>query len=199
MPIIRTKDGFLEELKKYINFNSKSNICSEFESEIKVEERTEDGKGEIYLDISNKDKDVFFVKINHCQNHTIGTENNHNDGIVLKVNLNINEIAVYFFELKKNLRFNKLETASKQLANAYKLISYLQLEKCFNVSYTFCIAYDEDNLKIDADALKTSNRYNSQLFTSVYENKNTIPIMMAFCKYYEFNFIKIKFGKRIKI
>jgi hypothetical protein len=60
MPIIRTKDGFLEELKKYINFNSKSNICSEFESKIKVEERTEDGKGEIYLDISDRDKDVFF-------------------------------------------------------------------------------------------------------------------------------------------
>ena len=61
MSIIRTKDGFLEELKKYINFNSKSNICSEFESKIKVEERTEDGKGEIYLDISDRDKDVFFV------------------------------------------------------------------------------------------------------------------------------------------
>ena len=41
MSIIRTKDGFLEELKKYINFNSKSNICLEFESKIKVESSNE--------------------------------------------------------------------------------------------------------------------------------------------------------------
>ena len=65
MPIISNKDSFINELKKYIDFNvGISNVEYEFSSNnIKIEERTDDGRGEIYLDISSYSDDTFFVKI----------------------------------------------------------------------------------------------------------------------------------------
>lgn len=200
MPIINSKQSFINELKKYVDFGTTpSNIEFNFSSNIKIEERTDDGKGEIYLDISSYSEDTFFVKINHCSNHTMGTENSHCDGIVLKVNLDTKNIEIYCFELKKQLRFNKLEKASKQLANAYKFINYLQFEKCFNLNYNFFIVYQDNNIYMDADSLKSGNQYHIKLFESVYENKNKVPLMIAFCKYEEFNFQQVEFGKEIAI
>ena len=201
MPIISNKDSFINELKKYIDFNvGISNVEYEFSSNtIKIEERTDDGRGEIYLDISSYSDDTFFVKINHCSNHTMGNENSHCDGIVLKVNLTIKKIEIYCFELKKQLRFNKLEKASKQLANAYRFINYLQLEKCFDLSYKFFIAYNDNNINMDADTLKNVNSYQNKLFESVFECKNKVPLMIAFCKYEEFDFQQVEFGQKIAI
>lgn len=200
MPIICDKESFISELKKYTDFPASSNIESNFSSSnIKIEERTEDGKGEIYLDISSYSDDTFFVKINHCSNHTMGTENNHCDGIVLKVNLITKHIEIYCFELKKQLRLNKLEKASKQLANAYKFINYLQFDKCFNLNYKFFIAYDNNNIMMDSDSLKNENRYQDKLFASVFEDKDKIPLIISFCKYEEFDFQQVKFGQKIAI
>jgi hypothetical protein len=200
MPIINSKQSFINELKKYVDFSTTtSNIESNFSSNIKIEERTDDGKGEIYLDISSYTDDTFFVKINHCSNHNIGTEKSHCDGIVLKVNLINKNIGIYCFELKKQLRFSNLEKALKQLANAYKFINYLQFEKCFALNYKFFIVYKDNNIDMDADSLKNGNQYHIKLFESVYENKNKVPLMIAFCKYEEFNFQQVEFGEEIAI
>ena len=118
---------------------------------------------------------------------------------MLKVNLIQKKISVLLFELKKQLRWNKLEKASIQLASAYRFIKYLQLEECFIVDYKFFIVYEINNLELDSDSLKTNNPYNSTLFSAVYEAKNELPIQIAFCKYKEFPFQEVKFGETISI
>lgn len=64
MPIISNKDSFINELKKYIDFNvGISNVEYEFSSNnIKIEERTDDGRGEIYLDILSYSDDTFLLR-----------------------------------------------------------------------------------------------------------------------------------------
>jgi len=201
MPNVSTKDDFITELKKFTIVNGQSNITTSFSNNtIVIDETEEEGKGEIYLDISSYDqKDIFFIKIDHYSNHTIGVKTNHNDGIVLKVNLHSKKISVYFFELKITLRFKSLEKASNQLVNAYRFIKYLQLEQCFKVDYKFFIAYKENNLDHDSDVLKTNNRFNMVLFNSIYENENEIPLLIPFCKYKTYNFEQLQFGSTIKI
>ncbi|MDK9693885.1 MAG: hypothetical protein OEL19_06540, partial [Sulfurimonas sp.] len=167
---------------------------------IKVDETSEDGVGEINIDISAYvSTEIFFIKINHLANHAIGEQKNHNDGIVLKVDLEAAEIGVYLFELKKQLRFNKLEKASKQLMSAYRFIKYMQLEECFNINYKFHTASEINNLSMDSDAIKNFSRYQKGLFDAVYKSKNKIPLLAAFCDYQEYDFQHVNFGNTITI
>jgi len=200
MAKITTKEKFIKKLEEFTSDNSGNNITFEFSGEkIVIDEKSEDGAGEIYLDISNE-QDSFFVKIEHRNVHTIGKKQNHNDGIVLKVNLVRKEIKVFLFELKKQLRWNKLEKASTQLAFAYRFIKYLQFEECFNIEYKFFIVYKDNNLEREADTLKVGlNGYNFKLFESVYEKKDYIPIQIPFCKYKEFSFKQVEFDSTITI
>ncbi|RUM43615.1 MAG: hypothetical protein DSY46_07805 [Hydrogenimonas sp.] len=197
MPIVDTKEKFIKELKKFTG----DNIFTSFKDDhIVIEETEEDGQGRVLLDISDyKDENIFFVKIEHKSSHTIGRNNNHNDGIVMKVNLDTQDIEVLLFELKKTLRFNKLETASKQLFNAYTFIKYLQLEECFQIVYKFYICYKANKLERDIDTLKDLQGYHFKLFEAVYEKKDQLPLMVPFCEYKEFEFYQIEFGETIRV
>lgn len=197
MPNVLTKEDFIKELEKYAG---KENLIHNFPNKtITIEETQKDGKGKIYLNISSYNDQTFFIKIDHKSHHTIGKKANLNDGIVLKVNLSTKEVLVLLFELKKQLRFKKLEHASKQLVSAYRFIKYLQLEECFEVEYKFYIGYKINNLKLDAVNLKTSNQYIFELFSAVYENKNKLPLMIPMCKFKEYNFEQLEFGEKISI
>jgi hypothetical protein len=201
MAQIQNKHEFIKELEKFTKTGHGVNIAYEFlDKKIIIEEKEESGRGHIVLDISSYDEDKYlFVKIEHWSNHTIGSSDKHNDGIVLKVNLLEKNIDVFLFELKIQLRYNNLQKASAQLANAYRFIKYLQLEECFEVQYKFYIAYKENSIDRDADKLKTLTRFSLKLFKSVYENQNTIPLQIPFCRYREFNFQQLTFGQTIII
>jgi hypothetical protein len=202
MPEIQDKHKFIEELKKFTELNSEINLVSSFTSnQILINETSDEGAGEIYLDISTyTNLNIFFVKINHLSRHTIGTCNNHNDGIVLKIDLNTNRIEVLLFELKKQLRLNKLEKAMKQQSNAYKFIKYLQLEECFHVDYRLYIVYKDNNISRDIDKLKiTDNKYIHGIFNAIYRKKNTIPLQIPFCQYLECKLEQVEFGETITI
>ena len=201
MPNISSKKDFLDALEKFTYSNNNVNFTDSFPSnKIKIEETEEDGKGEIYIDITSySSHNIFFIKINHLSVHAIGKKKNHNDGIVLKVNLSEMKISVFLFELKKQLRFNKLEKAAIQLTSAYKFIKYMQFEECFEVDYQFHAVYETNNLPRDADSVKTFTRYQQNLFNSVFENKSTIPLLIPFCSFKEFNFKQISFGSTINI
>jgi len=196
MAQIKNRDDFITELKK---FDSK--VRYEFSNQkIIIEETEEKGKGEIFLDISNYSHDNYlFAKIEHRKSHTIGENGQHNDGIILKINLIDKRIDVHFFELKKQLTFKALLTASNQLANAYRFIKYLQLEECFVVKYRFYIVYQENNIGKDASILKDLKGFNWKLFKAIYKNQDKIPLKIPFCKYREFDFQQVEFGKTIQI
>lgn len=200
MPNIRDKEEFLEELIKLTKTKTHGDNAEVISSEkITIDEITESGQGEIYLNISKYvTTSVFFIKIKHQPNHTIGEVPKHNDGIVLKINLEDKAIEVFLFELKKTLRFDNLKTASQQLASAYKFIRYLQLEKCFGLEYKFFIAYKVNRMDRDSDELKNTGYY-GKLFEAVYEKKELIPLMIPFCKYENYNFQELKFGSTISI
>jgi len=202
MPIVNNKNDFICALEKFVNFGTSNNIEINFENnQIVIEELEKDGKGEIYLDISSSasENNNFFIKIKHCPNHTIGSNPNHNDGIVLKVNLITKNIEVFCFKLKKQLRLNKLEKASKQLVSAYRFISYMQFEKCFSVKYKFFISYQSNNLEDDADSLKNIDSYNYKLFNSIYKKEQQIPLLVPFCSYEKFDVQQVEFGNVIVI
>jgi len=200
MPKITTKQEFIKQLKQYTKTHQGSNIIDVFDdNKIIIEETEEDGKGEIYLDISSYLNDVFFIKITHQSVHNIGKKN-HNDGIVLKIDLENEEIVVYLFELKKQLRFNKLEKATIQLVSAYRFIKYLMLEECFQVKYKFFIAYEINNIGMDVLDLKSeTNKYALELYKSFVENKDTIPLQIPFCSFDKFDFKQVEFGNTIEI
>ena len=195
------KQRFIETLKKFTTTNRSSNFIESFPNDIiTISETESEGRGEIYLDISAySSSSIFFIKINHLANHTIGKENNHNDGIVLKVDLAKSHITVYLFELKKQLRFNKLEKAAKQLMSAYRFVKYMQLEECFDIKYKFHTVCKINNLSLDSDAMKNFTRYQKKLFDAVYENKNKIPLLSLFCSYKEHDFQHINFGDTVTI
>jgi len=197
MPIVDTKEKFIETLKKFTG----SNIFTSFQNyQIIIEETEEDGQGSVILDISDyKDKNIFFVKIKHTSSQVINKNKNINDGIVLKVNIDSQEIEVFLFELKTKLTFQKLELASKQLFNAYAFIKYLQLEECFKVVYKFYICYKTNDLERDSDSLKNLQKYQFKLFEAVYEKKGQLPLMVPFCKYKEFEFYQMEFGEVVKV
>ena len=202
MPEIKNKQAFINQLKQYSTTSENNNLFYEFsDSKIIIEETEEDGRGEIYLDISSYsyNQDIFFLKIIHQPNHNIGINPNHNDGIVLKVDLQTKKIVVYLFELKKQLRFNKLKKANKQLTSAYKFIKYLMLEECFSIEYNFFIVYDINNIEFDIGDLKQENKFEYELYMSIYENKDSFPIQIPFCRYKTFNFRQIIFGQTIEI
>lgn len=201
MPKILTREDFIKELKKFTATNGDSNLVDTFQNnKITIDETSEDGIGEINIDISAYvSTEIFFIKINHLANHAIGEQKNHNDGIILKVDLEAAEIGVYLFELKKQLRFNKLEKASKQLISAYRFIKYMQLEECFNISYKFHTASQINNLSIDSDDIKNFTPYQQELFDAVYKNKTKIPLLMTFCNYQEYDFQHVNFGNTIII
>jgi len=200
MPKVDIKENFIRELKKFTTTNGNSNIISEFTSnKIKIEETESDGIGEIFLDISTYTDDTFFIKIDNKSEHNIGIKRNHNDGIVLKVNLDTQNISVFLFELKKQLRWSNLEKASTQLACSYRFIKYLQLEECFSVDYTFFVVYESNNITLDSDVLKTRNQFQLTLFSAIYENENKIPIQIPLCKYKKFPFKQVVFGETILI
>jgi len=200
MPKVSTKEAFIRELKKFTKTNDKDNILLDFPDDIiKIDETEKSGQGQIYLDISEYNDDTFFIKIDNQSSHNIGSGNNHNDGIVLKVNLENKNISVFLFELKTQLRFNKLEKASSQLSSAYRFIKYLQFEECFEVDYTFFIAYEINNIQFDSDTLKINNPYKLALFEAIYENKNLIPLQIPLCGYKEYSFRQVVFGDTIKI
>lgn len=200
MADILTKDDFIKELKKFTTVNTSDNIIFDFpNSIITIDETEQDGKGKIYLNISSSDNNSFFIKINHQPNHTIGEKSNHNDGIVLKVNLSTKDISVFLFELKKQLRFNKLEKASVQLASAYRFIKYLELEECFKVNYNFFIVYETNNLESDSDVLKIANPFQLALFNSIYKDKDTLPLQIPLCKFKKYKFAQLKFDETISI
>lgn len=198
MPVINNQNEFISELAKFVGIG---NIIHTFSNDkIIIDEKSEEGSGEVYLDISTYNgSSVFFVKINHWSSHNIGSFNQHNDGIVLKVNLLEREVEVSLFELKKQLRFNKLEKATAQLVNAYRLIKYLQLEECFSVKYKFFVAYQDNNLHFDSDSLKTMSEYQIKLFNAVYKNMNTIPLFIPMCEYKVYDFEQVVFGASIAI
>ncbi|MFK5976572.1 MAG: hypothetical protein QM493_08700 [Sulfurovum sp.] len=200
MPKVTTKDEFIEELEMFTTSNGKSNITSSFSnSKIRIEETVSDGKGEIFLDISSYDDEIFFIKIDNTSAHNIGKIQNHNDGIVLKVNLNTKNISVFLFELKKQLRWSNLKKVSYQLGSSYRFIRYFQLEECFSVDYSFFIVAKDNNIERDVDALKTDNKFHTTLFMAIYEKKDTLPILMPLCKHKEFPFREVKFGETILI
>ena len=201
MANISTKEQFLKTLQEFTKVNRQNNTISEFQDDkIVIDETEDEGKGEIYLDISQyRQSEIFFVKIAHLSTHTIGTNNSHNDGIVLKVDLNRRLIEVFLFELKKQLRFNKLEKAVKQLASAYRFVNYMQLDNCFGVKYNFFIVYKTNNIAREYDNLKDIRGYQMKLFTTIFEKKDKIPIQIPFCKYREFDFQQIQFGETISI
>lgn len=200
MAKVSTKEEFIRELKKFTKTNNKDNILFDFPNNIiTIDETDKSGQGEIYLDISGYSDDTFFIKIDNQSGHNIGSTNKHNDGIVLKVNLEHKSISVFLFELKIQLRFNKLETASMQLHSAYRFIKYLQLEECFDVDYEFFIAYETNNIAFDIDILKTCNPFSFALFNALYENKNLIPLQIPFCAYKKYAFRQLVFGETIDI
>jgi len=198
---ISNKKEFIKVLEEFTKVNNKSNVLSEFNNhKIIIDETENEGRGEIYLDISEyKQSNIFFIKISHISTHTIGKNNTHNDGIVLKVDLDNELIEVFLFELKKQLRFNKLEKAVKQLANAYRFIGYMQLENCFKLKYNFFIAYKINNIAREYDNLKEARGYQFELFNAIFQNKDKIPLQIPFCKYKEFDFRQVEFGSIIKI
>jgi len=200
MPNVSSKEQFIKELKKFTNTSHGNNIEIDFLNEIIINETEADGRGEIYLDISNyTTNENFFIKITHQPNHSIGENVNHNDGIVLKVNLINKQVDIFMFELKTQLRFSNLKTASKQLASAYKFMKYLHLEECFNVNYKFFLVYNINNIERDSDELKGNKNYYDMLFEAVYEKKDKIPLMVPLCKYKEYDFAQLNFGARITI
>lgn len=200
MTNVLEKDGFINELKKFTTVNTNDNITTNFSNNIiTINETEKDGQGEIYLDISSSDKNTFFIKIDNQSKHNIGIKSNHNDGIVLKINLSTKNISVFFVELKKQLRFNKLEKASTQLSSAYRFIKYLRLEECFEVNYKFFIVYEINNLEFDSDILKTNNKFQLALFNAIYEQKDILPLKIPLCKFKEYNFKQLRFGETIPI
>jgi len=200
MPKINNKNDFIQQLEQYTITSSSNNIIDTFDdNKILIEETEKDGEGEIYLDISTYTEEVFFLKIINQSNHNIGTKNNHNDGIVLKINLNSKKIFVYLFELKKQLRFNKLKKAAIQLSSAYRFIKYLMLEECFQVEYNFFIVYEINNMGLDIGDLKVENKFEFELYQSIQENKDFIPLQIPFCTFNKFNFKQIEFGNTIQI
>lgn len=200
MPKITTQDDFVKELIKLTKTSHGTNVEEILSQEILIDEIEESGQGEIYLDISSyRTTSVFFIKIIHQPNHVIGEVVKHNDGIVLKINLEDKVIEVFLFELKTTLRFDNLKTASKQLVSGYRFIQYLQLEKCFTLKYKFFIAYKVNNIERDVDDLKNISGYYSKLFEAVYENKELIPLMIPFCVYEDYSFQKLTFDSKISI
>ncbi len=201
MPKVSTKQSFIDTLKKFTSTNGNSNFIDIFPSNIiTIDEKSADGTGSIYLDISAYSlSSIFFIKINHLVKHAIGEQKNHNDGIVLKVDLEEEKIYIYLFELKKQLRFNKLEKASKQLMSAYRFIKYMQLEECFEIKFKFHTVSESNNLSFDSDNIKHFSRYQKKLFDAVYQNKNRIPLLIPFCTYQEYDFQHINFGATIVI
>jgi len=200
MPKITTKQDFIKQLEQYTKINISSNIIYEFNNnKIVIDETEEDGRGEIYLDISSHTEDIFFLKITHQSNHNIGTKHNHNDGIVLKVDLENKKIVVFLFELKKQLRFNKLKKAAIQLVSAYKFIKYLMLEECFHVEYNFFIVYEINNIHFDIGDIKQENKFEFELYKAIHEDKNVIPIQIPFCMFKTFSFKQVEFGSTIQI
>lgn len=201
MPKTLSKQDFLVKLEEFTFSSLDSNFIYDFpNNKIIIEETESDGQGEIYLDITPySSSEVFFIKINHLTVHAIGKKKNHNDGIVLKVDLEEKKISVFLFELKKQLRFNKLEKAAKQLSSAYKFIKYMQFEECFEVDYLFHAVYETNNLSREADSVKMFTQYQQKLFNAVFKNKETIPLLIPFCAFQEFNFKQINFGSTITI
>lgn len=198
MPKVECVESFINELKKY---TGEDNIIESITSgQIVIEETEDDGKGEVYINtVSPSSSNISYIKIKHCNYHTIGNVQSHNDGIILKIDFDKKEINVLCFELKKQLRFNKLEKAAKQLTNAYRFINYLQLDKCFQLTYKFYIAYESNNLEMDSLSLKTTDRYNTKLFQNVQDKTNKIPLQIPFCRYEEFDFEEVIFGNSITI
>jgi len=195
----KTKEEFIKHLKMFTNTNRKECLSDIFEDHcIVIEEKEVSGKGSIFLDIAAyAQSEVFFVHIDHQPSHTIGHSNNHNDGIVLKVDLQAKKIDVFLFELKKTLTLDQLEKAAKQLANAYRFVRYLQLEECFELHYTCYLVYQND-LKKTAESLKSAKRFEFAFFNAVYENSTTIPLMLPLCRYKRYPFQKIRFGDTIR-
>jgi hypothetical protein len=190
---IKNIEEFKEELLTYVNDDKlfiiqKNNIT-------KIEELQESGKGEIYA-VAKTDS---FIQIIPSSDIAIGRHKQNNDGILISVDFAKKNIDIYLFELKKQLRFQNLEKATKQLYMAYIFIKYLNLECCFNVNYSFFVATKENNLKKNYQVLKNLSPYQMKLFESVYENKEVIPIMQIFCKYKEFKFKLLNFGEIIEI
>jgi len=115
MPRVLIKEHFIKELIKFTKTNHSDNIKIDFENQIIIEETEEDGKGEIYLDISNYiNSDTSFIKIEHLSVHTIGVkykffiaykENNlQRDSDVLKSNNRFNiELFNAIYENKNKI------------------------------------------------------------------------------------------------
>jgi hypothetical protein len=200
MPKVKTKAAFIQHLKMFTSTIQKECLSDIFKDHcIVIEEKEELGKGSISLDIAAyAQSEVFFVHIDHQSSHTIGQFKNHNDGIVLKVDLQAKKIDVFLFELKKTLNLDQLEKAAKQLANAYRFIRYLQLEECFELHYTCYLVY-QNELKKTAESLKITKGFEFKLFEAVYENSTTIPLMLPLCPYKRYPFQKIRFGETIRL
>lgn len=191
--IVSNINEFKKQLLKYVDSSNLSIIRTS--KRTKIEELNDDGKGEVYVNVVSND----IIQIILSPKIAIGKNKNNNDGLLLSIDFSKKSINIYIFELKKQLRFNKLEKATKQLYNAYIFIKYLNLEDCFDINYYFYIATKENNLKKDYEDIKVLTPYQIKLFKSVYENKTKIPIMQTFCKYKEFDFKLLNFGEIINV
>lgn len=203
MPTVATKNEFIERLEKFTaNGGNKNFECVFAGGRITIDETSADGAGEIYIDISRyaANGPVFFLKIKHCSVHNIGACQRHNDGIVLKVDMLNKTVDVLLFELKKQIRWNKVETAMMQLTQAYRFIRYIQLEACFTVRYSFYLAYETNNIAFDhMDAKLLNGLYQTKLYTSFIEQKDRIPLMIPLCSYELFPFRQLDFGETITV
>lgn len=198
MPKVSTQKEFVDYLKIFTNKEYLSDMFDDHR--IVIEEKEKSGEGSISLDIgAYAQSDIFFIHINHQPLHTMGQFKNHNDGIVLKVDLQTKMIDVLLFELKKTLIPEQLQKAAKQLASAYRFIRYLQLEECFDLHYTCCLVYQKNELKKSAEYLKTCNGFDFALFDAVYQNSSTIPLMLPLCRYKQYPFRTIHFGETVRL
>lgn len=201
MPKVSTQKEFVDYLKTFTNKEDKEYLSDIFDNHrIVIEEKEKSGEGSIFLDIgAYAQSNIFFIHINHQPLHTMGQFKNHNDGIVLKVDLQTKTIDALLFELKKTLTQDQLQKAAKQLASAYRFIRYLQLEECFDLHYTCYLVYQKNKLTKSAESLKTAKGFDFALFDAVYQNSPTIPLMLPLCGYKQYPFRTIRFGETVRL
>jgi len=73
------------------------------------------------------------------------------------------------------------------------------MEECFHVEYNFFIVYETNNIHLDIGDLKQENKFKFELYKSIHEDRNIIPIQIPFCIFKTFNFKQVEFGSTIQI
>ncbi len=202
MPNILNKKGFIDRLSSFLGKNYVSEVNS---SIIKIEETEKSGKGEIFLDFSDKiiDKEHFLLKIKHDNTHKIGKDKlsiKISDGIILYVNLKIFIVEIFLCELKTSATTQNIEKAQLQLSSANRLIDTLNLDCKFKVNRNIIIGFKNNRYNsLELRNLNINNIELRKLHEVWKDNKNKFPIINLFCKDSYYNFYKIEFDNTQKI